>query len=65
LAKDRIFLDAGCINQSTPKAKTEGIRSMGGLLRMSRRMLVLWDVTYVERLGATGIDWHPAVMKLI
>eukprot|EP00435_Cladocopium_sp_Y103_P054149 s201_g17.t1 len=47
---DRIFLDAGCINQSTPKAKIEGIRSMGGLLRMSRRMLVLWDVTYVERL---------------
>lgn len=47
---DRIFLDAGCINQSTPKAKTEGIRSMGGLPRMSRRMLVLWDVTYVERL---------------
>lgn len=45
-----VFLDIGCINQEDASAKTQGILSMGGILKQSRTMLVLWDVTWVQRL---------------
>ncbi|CAK9076393.1 CCHC-type domain-containing protein [Durusdinium trenchii] len=47
---ERVFLDVCCINQLDNREKSEGILSLGGILRNSRRMLVLWDATYIERL---------------
>ena len=46
----KIFLDRICIHQVDEERKMEGIRSLGGLLRHSRSMLVLWDSTYPTRL---------------
>mmetsp|Transcript_72103 Transcript_72103/g.168942 ORF Transcript_72103/g.168942 Transcript_72103/m.168942 type:complete len:530 (+) Transcript_72103:51-1640(+) len=47
---DKVFLDVCCIHQGDQHMKAEGILSMGGILRRSNRLLVLWDVTYAERL---------------
>lgn len=45
-----VFLDACCIHQTNLRKKADGIRSMSGILKQSKRMLVLWDKTYVDRL---------------
>lgn len=45
-----IFLDKACINQSNDLEKTEGIKSIGGILHRSNRVLLLWDSTYLTRL---------------
>ena len=45
-----IFLDVACIDQSNPVRKAEGLVCMGAFLRSSRRMLVLWDLSYTSRL---------------
>ncbi|CAJ1352383.1 unnamed protein product [Effrenium voratum] len=45
-----IFLDRICIHQSDPDLMQEGLLSVGAFLRMSDKMLVLWDKTYVHRL---------------
>lgn len=45
-----IFLDRICIHQTDDDLKTQGIMSIGGFLRHSESMLVLFDKTYPTRL---------------
>lgn len=49
----RIFLDCGCIDQRNTDRKVKAIRSIGGILKQSQRLLLLWDPTYVERFWCT------------
>lgn len=49
-APGSIFVDRICIHQEDPDLKGKGIISIGGFIRYSRDMMVLWDSTYVERL---------------
>ncbi|CAE7217492.1 unnamed protein product [Symbiodinium sp. CCMP2456] len=44
------FLDIACINQTDKVRKTEGLVSMGAILKNSDQLLVLWDATYAARL---------------
>ena len=46
----KIFLDRICIHQKEEARKRDGILSLGGFLRHSRSLLVLWDSTYPTRL---------------
>ena len=46
----KIFLDRICIHQKDEGRKRDGILSLGGFLKHSRSMLVLWDATYPTRL---------------
>jgi hypothetical protein len=48
-----VFLDKICIHQTDIHKKTQGIDSIGGFLRRSREMLLLWDSTYFSRLWCT------------
>ncbi|CAE7039459.1 cpr6 [Symbiodinium natans] len=68
-----VFLDKVCINQVDDDMKAEGILSIGGFLRSSKSLLVLWDPTYVRRLWcifeyAAFVKSHegqdPAVVKI-
>eukprot|EP00434_Breviolum_minutum_P010481 symbB.v1.2.009246.t1/scaffold586.1/size184225/2 len=43
--REGVFLDACCIHQTNLRKKADGIRSMSGILKRSKRMLVLWDKT--------------------
>lgn len=49
-SQSSVFLDKVCINQADEHMKAEGILSIGGFLRSSKSLLVLWDPTYVQRL---------------
>ena len=46
----RVFLDRICIHQSDEKLKLLGIMSIGGFLKHSESMLVLFDPSYPTRL---------------
>lgn len=48
-----VFMDKLCISQTDMKKKERGIRSIGGILRRSRLMLVAWDRSYFSRLWCT------------
>ena len=43
-------MDVACISQYDPDLKKEGVISIGGFLKKSKRMLVLWDETVTTRL---------------
>ncbi|CAJ1396594.1 unnamed protein product [Effrenium voratum] len=45
-----IFLDRICIHQEDPKMKGKAITSMGGFLKHSEELLILFDETYTQRL---------------
>ncbi|CAK9051077.1 unnamed protein product [Durusdinium trenchii] len=45
-----VFLDKICIHQTDKSLTLQGIINIGAFLKNSQSMLVLWDVTYVERL---------------
>eukprot|EP00913_Durusdinium_trenchii_P014226 g13350.t2 len=47
--KEEIFLDCCCIDSTNGDMKVQAIRSIGGILKRSQRLLLLWDPTYVER----------------
>ena len=49
-ASKTVFLDVACISQSDPALKAEGVASIGGLLKRSKHMLVLWDESWTTRL---------------
>lgn len=38
--RQEVFLDVGCIDQSSPQKKVEGVLSMGGILKHSTSMLL-------------------------
>ena len=44
------------INQVDDQLKAEGILSIGGFLRSSKSLLVLWDPTYVLLADSLAID---------
>ena len=48
--RSMVFLDLACIHQEDRRLKAEGILSMGGFLKRSKSMLVLWGGRYVQRL---------------
>ena len=48
--RSKIFLDRICIHQVNEDRKKQGIFSLGGFLRRSGSMLVMWDSTYPTRL---------------
>ena len=45
-----VFLDRICINQHDDTLKRDSIYSLGGIIRQSQEMLVLWDSTWSDRL---------------
>eukprot|EP00929_Paragymnodinium_shiwhaense_P062868 TRINITY_DN31409_c0_g1_i1.p1 TRINITY_DN31409_c0_g1~~TRINITY_DN31409_c0_g1_i1.p1 ORF type:complete len:573 (-),score=91.21 TRINITY_DN31409_c0_g1_i1:206-1924(-) len=47
---DLVFFDKVCIHQNDQVLKEEGIKSIGGILRASKRLLILSDPTYGQRL---------------
>jgi len=49
-SRQRVFLDRACIPQDDEEAKRNGILSLGYYLKMSKTVMVLWDVTYFRRL---------------
>merc|ERR1712176_207867 len=51
--RTRVFLDKICIHQTDKVKKRLGIDSIGGFLRNSSEMLLLWDSTYFSRLWCT------------
>ena len=46
----KVFLDIACIDQEDENRKFESVVSMGGVLKRSKSMMVLWSPTYVRRL---------------
>ena len=46
----KVFVDVACISQYDPVLKKEGIVSIGGFLKKSKRLLVMWDETVMTRL---------------
>lgn len=48
-----VFLDKVCIHQTDAEKKQRGIDGLGGFLRHSNHMLILWDTTYFTRLWCT------------
>ena len=53
-----VFLDVACIDQSNHVNKAEGLVSMGAFLKSSKRMLVLWDLSYPKSAGPLPPDLH-------
>ena len=51
------FLDIACINQVDDQLKTEGLISMGAILKRSKSLLVLWDSSYTSRLWCMFAAW--------
>eukprot|EP00438_Fugacium_kawagutii_P029235 Skav229570 [mRNA] locus=scaffold568:670992:672521:+ [translate_table: standard] len=49
-APGSIFFDRICIHQLDQELKAKGILSIGGFIKHSQNMMVVWDTTYVERL---------------
>eukprot|EP00438_Fugacium_kawagutii_P014819 Skav234793 [mRNA] locus=scaffold69:145638:146855:+ [translate_table: standard] len=49
-ASGSIFFDRICIHQLDQELKAKGILSIGGFIKQSQNMMVVWDSSYVERL---------------
>lgn len=63
-AKGSVFLDRVCIHQKDLRRKTEGVMSIGAILKASHSILVIFDETYVDRLWcvfelAAFLKAHP------
>merc|ERR1712070_605657 len=48
--QEDVFLDKVCIHQSDPEKKLRSIDGLGGFLKKSNKVLVLWDPSYFTRL---------------
>ena len=49
LGSPLVFLDKLCISQTDPVKKEQGILGLGGFLRVSQRLIVLWSPRYFSR----------------
>ena len=49
-SRQHVFLDRACIPQDDEAAKRNGILSLAYYLKMSKTVMILWDVTYLRRL---------------
>ena len=63
-AKGSVFLDRVCIHQKDLRRKTEGVISIGAILKASHSILVIFDESYVDRLWcvfelAAFLKAHP------
>jgi len=45
-----VFVDRACIHQGDARLKAEGIMNLGAMLKRSKRLLVVIDRTYLQRL---------------
>ena len=48
--QQRVFFDRVCISEDDPDLKAKAIRSLAGMLKNSKQMLVLWDQSWSTRL---------------
>lgn len=48
-----VFLDKSCIHQGNSAKKEEGIRSIGGFVKHSKKLIVCWTPRYFSRLWCT------------
>lgn len=48
-----VFLDRACIHQKNPERKLAGISSLAGFLKVSQRMVVIYNEHYLRRLWTT------------
>ena len=49
LGSPLVFLGKLCISQTDPAKKEQGILGLGGFLRVSQRLVVLWSPRYFSR----------------
>ncbi|CAJ1399706.1 unnamed protein product [Effrenium voratum] len=47
---DMCFIDAACVSQSNEALMTRGIRGIGGFLRVSKELRIVWTDLYLSRL---------------
>ncbi|CAJ1399707.1 unnamed protein product [Effrenium voratum] len=47
---DMCFIDAACVSQSDEALMTRGIRGIGGFLRVSKELRIVWTDLYLSRL---------------
>ena len=48
--REGVFLDRICINQADDQEKKEGVMNLGACLKHSKKLLVIWEATYSQRL---------------
>ena len=46
---DMVFLDQICINQDDQKEKSGGLVNLGACLKHSKKLLIVWESTYIQR----------------
>ena len=51
------FLDVVSIHQADQELMERGIYGLGGFLRVSKELRVLWSAPYLSRLGAMASRW--------
>lgn len=64
-----VFLDRACINQRDAVWQRKGIENLAAFLRMSRRMVVIYSGTYLQRLWtvyelASFLLLHPETLRI-
>ena len=47
---EMVFLDRICINQADAAEKQRGVMNLGACLKHSKKLLVIWEATYSQRL---------------
>ena len=70
---EMVFLDRICINQADAAEKQRGVMNLGACLKHSKKLLVIWEATYSQRLlssyviacnvcfdfSSSSFDWFP------
>ena len=61
--KEPVFLDRLCINQKDEPEKAEGVLNIGACLKRSRKLLVIWEATYCQRLLGTFLGGTRSIVS--